>query len=154
MKYIRKTVLFFLVLVGSNACGNEQKNGSQLVDVNTNNETVKHRSYLAELGLVLPDKAKIIHFYQEKGGELFIRLKIEMDFQTFNNWMISLNNKEEYFIEDNRYLLGPDFEQWQPSKEPTLFAMQIASDQGLYLNLGITSKVEENKVVYIVFHGS
>jgi len=156
MKYTIKIIFLFLVFVGLNACGNEQDLGRQLVDTKKSNETLNHKTYLAELGLVLPKKSKIVYFYQEEGGELYIRLKIEMNSQDFNNLLSSFNSKEEYFKEDNRYLLEPDFKQWQPSKEPMLFAQQIASDQGTFLNLGVTSKeqVEKVKLVYIILHGS
>jgi len=156
MKYTIKIIFFFIVLVGLNACGNEQEHGRQLVDKKKSNETLNQRTYLAELGLVLPKEAKIVYFYQEEGGELYIRLKIAINSQDFNHLVSSFNSKEEYFKEDNRYLLEPDFKQWQPSKEPMLFAQQIASDQGTFLNLGVTSKgeVEKVKLVYIILHGS
>ena len=160
MKYSMKIIFLFLVLVGLNACGNEQHQSRQLVDEKKSTEILNQRNYLAELGLILPKNSTIVYFYQQKGGDLYIRLKIKIDSQDFNNWMSSFfNGKEEYFTEDNRYLLEPDsmhFKQWQPSKERALFALQVPFDQGRALNLGITSKgkVEEDKLVYMLFVGT
>lgn len=152
LKYISTFIFLLLILVGFNACVNDQQHARQLVDEKKSNETLNQRSYLAELGLVLPKKANIVYFYQEEGGELYIRLKIEINSQEFNNWVSSFNSKEEYFTESNRYLLEPDFKEWQPSMEPMLFAQQIASDQGTFLNLGVTSKGEiEGKKSCILF---
>jgi hypothetical protein len=104
-------------------------------------------------GLELPPNTKIEWYESIEGSDQLIRSILIMPENDFQVWISTYSLDQESFLEEKRYLLGQNENNWNPQSPTQLPTAQVQFNNATAMNIGYLTEAESRIRIYLVFHG-
>lgn len=107
-----------------------------------------------ETGLAFPAGTEVLTTRGVAGIDDAQYVKLRIPAADWPSFLASSPLAEEEFVDENRYLLGPDEGAWDPSTVGTLPTAQFVTGEGRALNLGYDDSAGDTVTAYVMWHGT
>ena len=137
------SVVFYI-----NSISPEDVSSTNSVSTNTTEDMVAAAS---KMGLILPEGAQPVGVYQEEGIDSLMQMKITISDNGLMEFLSRNTIDPVNFKEDQRSLLLPDNNWWDPSTATTLPTTQVQREDGATLTVGQTRNPDGVVELYIMW---
>ena len=130
------------------ACDNRK--GEQSLNPQTNSAALKEIEEFT--GVQFPEGATVIRYGREMEFDALVRAKLVLTPSQWQSFLGHLLLDPSAFEEDQRYLLGSNFDWWNPQDAKQLPTVQARLPDAKVLNVGVDQSDPQHLLVFFVWH--